>query len=539
MSSRRFPVLIVGAGLAGLSAALLLAWRGVPSLVVEKRASTARHPRARGVNPRSMEALRIVPRLEEELCAASRAGQGDFAIIVAETVSGPPIETIMPPGGFDTRPLTPATMAMAGQDRVEPILLRRARGLGADVRFLTELVDFTQDAYGVIATLRHVTSGEEETIAAGYLIAADGNRSPIRQALGIATQGPAAFSQNMSILFESDFVPQQGERAFALYYLRNREFTGAFVSTDDPRVGQVSVEYDPARESAADYGQERCAHIVRAALGVKDLAIKVLDVMPWEMSSRLAETMARGRVFLAGDSAHTMPPTGGLGGQTAIQDAADLAWKLAMVLQGQAGPDLIDTYNAERHPVAAMTVNRQTANYVQRMRPDRKDLVDPDAELDYLSVAMGYVYRSVGVTSDIPDDGSKAESPLKPSGRPGTRLAHVPLARSDAMISTLDLIGREFVLLAAPDGSPWIAAARDLRRRGAPLDAYRIDADVIDTEGLFLQRTGLARDGALLVRPDGFIAWRAPERQADPLAALAEALGRALCRNLELKERAA
>jgi hypothetical protein len=107
------------------------------------------------------------------------------------------------------------------------------------------------------------------------------------------------------------------------------------------------------------------------------------------------------------------------------------------------------------------------------------------------------------------------------------------------MISTLDLVGREFVLFAAPDGGPWMAAARDLRRRGVPLEAYRIDADAIDTEGLFLQRTGLAREGALLVRPDGFIAWRSPRSLAEPLAALAEALGCALCRNLELKERAA
>jgi 2-polyprenyl-6-methoxyphenol hydroxylase-like FAD-dependent oxidoreductase len=142
MTDRHVPVLIVGAGLAGLSAALLLAWRGVPALVVEKRASTSRHPRARGINPRSMEALRVVPGLEDELCSASRARETDFAIIVAETVTSPPIKTIMPPGGFDTRPLTPASMSMAGQDLVEPILLRRARGLGAEVRFSTELVRF-------------------------------------------------------------------------------------------------------------------------------------------------------------------------------------------------------------------------------------------------------------------------------------------------------------------------------------------------------------------------------------------------------------
>lgn len=223
------------------------------------------------------------------------------------------------------------------------------------------------------ATLRDVDSGDEETIVADYVIAADGNRSRIREALGIATKGQGAISQNMSILFESDFVLPQGAQSFALYYLRNPNFTGAFVSTDNPRVGQVSVEYDSSRESASDYTPQRCVETVRAALGVSDLAVKVLDTMSWEMSSRLADAMAKGRVFLAGDSAHTMPPTGGLGGQTAIQDAADLAWKLAFVLQGQASPDLLETYNDERHPVAEMTVKRQTANYVERMRPDRKN----------------------------------------------------------------------------------------------------------------------------------------------------------------------
>jgi putative polyketide hydroxylase len=539
MSARRIPILIVGAGLAGLSSAMLLAWRGVPTLLVEKRASTSRHPRARGINPRSMELLRIVSGLEDELRDVSRVDQSSFAIVVAETVSGPPMQTIVPPGGFDTRQLTPAAMVMAGQDLVEPVLLRRARALGADIRFSTELVSFAQNEHGVTATLRDIKSGEEETIVADYLIAADGNRSPIRKALGVAVNGPSAISQNMSILFESDFVPPQGERSFALYHLRNPKFVGAFVSTDDPRVAQVSVEYDPARESASDYTPQRCEEIVRAALGVKDLPVKILDVMPWEMSSRLAETMAKGRVFLAGDSAHTMPPNGGLGGQTAIQDAADLAWKLAFVLQGHASGELLETYHVERHPVAETTVKRQTANYVERMRPDRKELAAPDVEMDYLSVAMGYVYRSSGVTSETPDDGAKVESPLRPSGRPGTRLPHVPLTRSDMTISTLDLVDHGFTLLAAPGGGAWMAAARILKTQGLPLDAYRTDADAIDSQGLFQERTGLTREGALLVRPDGFIAWRSRGAQADPLTALAAALGRALCRKLELKERAA
>ncbi|HXW19380.1 MAG TPA: FAD-dependent monooxygenase [Roseiarcus sp.] len=536
MSIRHTPVLIVGAGLAGLTAALLLAWRGVPSLLVEKRASTSRHPRARGVNMRSMELLRVVPGLEEELCAASR---GELVIIEAETVASAPRKVIVPRGGFDLGPLTPASMATAGQDLVEPILLRRARNLGAEARFSTELRRLSQDHSGVTAVLRDLATGEDETVDADYVVGADGNRSAIRQALGIATQGPGAFSQNLSILFESDFAPPQGERPY-LCHLRNAEFAGVFAATDNPRIAQVAFEYDPTRESPADFDDKRCVEIVRAALGARDVAVRVLDVMPWEMSSRLATAMSKGRVFLAGDAAHTMPPTGGLGGQTAIQDAGDLAWKLALVLRGHAAPALLETYHVERHPVAAMTVARQTASYVERMRPDRKDLADPNAELDYLSVAMGYVYRSAGVTGETPDDGAKAVSPLSASGRPGTRLAHVPLVRDNRAISTLDLVGRGFALLAAPGGNGWLAAARRLRERGAaPLEAYRIDGDAIDSNELFLERAGLQNDGAILARPDGFIAWRARNGAEGSEDVLAEALSRALCRRIDLKERAA
>ena len=126
-------------------------------------------------------------------------------------------------------------------------------------------------------------------------------------------------------------------RSLALYYLRNPDFTGAFINTTEPNRALISVEYDPAKEELADFDTARCIHLVRAAVGIADLEVKILEVSPWEMASRSAERYASGRVFLAGDAAHTMPPTGGLGGQTAMQDGYDLGWKLAMVLHGQAG----------------------------------------------------------------------------------------------------------------------------------------------------------------------------------------------------------
>jgi putative polyketide hydroxylase len=540
-SSPRIPVLIVGAGLAGLTAAALLAWRGVPCLLVERRAGASPHPRARGVNPRSMELLRGIPGLEAELAAAGRPGGDDLSIVIAESVTGREFRTLVAPGQTDFSAFSPARPCTAGQDRVEPILLRHARALGADIRLSTELVCFTQDGEGVRATLRDRITGNEAEINADCMIAADGARSSVRQVLRIDTHGLGTLSHNVSILFEADLDAVLRGRGFVLYYLQNPGFTGVFVTTDDPNRGQVSVEYDPRSESPADYNPARAVEMVRLALGLPDLNVRILDVMGWEMSSRIADRMSVGRVFLAGDAAHTMPPTGGLGGQTAIQDAADLAWKIATIQQGRAGRALLDTYEAERQPVAELTVARQTANYVERLRPDRTELSTGGAEADYLSVAMGYRYRSTAIVEDMPDDGRPTENPLHPAGRPGTRLPHVSVCRDGCQISTLDLIGRDFVLLAGSNGSDWIAAAHDLAERvRLPVTALRMSEDVVAGAETLMAKTGIDPSGAVLVRPDGFIAWRARSTPTgDSLAKLAAALGHALCRDLSIHDRAA
>lgn len=528
MMASRIPVLIVGGGLAGLTAAMLLGWRGIPTLLVERRAAASQHPRARGVNLRSMEFLRGVPGLEEELRSASPLEMDEFGITIAETVTGRVFKTLLAPRSFDSRRLSPAADCVAGQDRVEPILLRYAEKLGAEIRRATELVSFTEDEQGIEALLRDRTSGVTMIARAEYMIAADGNRSPVRQALGIGVEGRGTLSHNISILFQAAELSEVlKRRGFALYYLQNKDFTGVFVSTDDPMVGQVSIEYDPSKESTEAYDPEHCARIVRAALGVPELALTILDVMPWEMSAQVAARMAQGRVFLAGDAAHTMPPTGGLGGQTAIQDAGDLAWKLALVLRGQAGAGLLATYQAERHPVAVMTVEKQTANYVERLRGDRTELTNAAVGIDYISVAMGYRYRSAGIIAEA-DDGEPTEDPLHPTGRPGTRLPHAEILCGGRRISTLDLVGSGFLLLAAKEGALGEAARVVSAQLGVEIAFHQLGADV-DQEAM--ARTGLAPGGALLARPDGFIAWRSSGIRGDAGAELAAVMNRVLCRD--------
>ncbi|MBI1980051.1 MAG: FAD-dependent monooxygenase [Methylocystis sp.] len=528
MSLERVPVLIIGAGYAGLSAATLLAWRGVPCLVVEKRASTSRLPKAHGLNRRSMEVLRVVEGLEDALFAASRASANDSTLIIAETVTSPPIGTLVTKTSLDATRVSPSKICTAGQDRIEPVLLHFARNNGADIRFSTALTRFSQRDDGVEAILRDEESGQETTILADYMIAADGAGGTIRDAGGVKMEGPGVLADTISVLFEADLDAILPGGGFALYYLRNRAFSGAFVTCDEPNHGQINIEYDSTRDRASDFDEERCQELVRQSLGVPDLAVKILDIRPWGMAGLIADRMAFGRVFLAGDCAHITPPVGGLGGQTAIQDAADLAWKLTLVVKGQTAPALLDSYEIERKPVAQIAIARSIANYVERLLPDRQDLRIRDDEYGLLETAMGYRYRSDVIVADEADDGAPVEDPLRPSGAPGTRLAHVWLRRGEDTISSHDLIGRDFMLFAGCNGVDWVEAAQRVGlRSGTPLGVCRLGVDVEDPEGLFLPRLGVSLQGALLVRPDGFIAWRSRGRSPDALATLETSFARA------------
>jgi putative polyketide hydroxylase len=227
-------------------------------------------------------------------------------------------------------------------------------------------------------------------------------------------------------------------------------------------------------------------------------------------------------VFLAGDAARINPPTGGLGANTGIQDAHNLAWKLAAVLNGQGGSDLLDTYHDERQPTGELTMQQAFARFGSRMGPGAEAPL-----VDYGAVAMGYRYRSSAVLG-APED----TSPLFPeelAGQPGTRAPHAPITLNGEEISTIDLYGKRFVLLAGENGGAWTRAAeRVADRLNLPLDAHRFGDD-LGGDGL-AEAHGIGADGALLVRPDGFVAWRAKGAAEEPEAELERALSALLCR---------
>jgi hypothetical protein len=318
----------------------------------------------------------------------------------------------------------------------------------------------------------------------------------------------------------------------------NPRLQGFFRFSFDRRSGFLVVNsaVDAAGERTTAIGvtatEQDCVRYVREALGAPDLPVEIEDVQQWNAAAEWAERLQTGRILLAGDAAHVMPPTGGYGGNTGVHEAHNLAWKLAYVLDRRADPGLLDTYEPERLPVARLTVQQAYTRYVTRLDPtlgtDGLDPLVDDAQID-----LGYRYRSAAISPDgAPDDGADWEDPHHPTGRPGFRAPHVPLRRAGTELSTLDLIDRDPVLLTGPGGASWVdASTRASSELSTRLEVHRIGAsDLSDPHGRFTEAYGVDPAGAALIRPDGFVAWRAPAAPADPHAAVHAALARMLAR---------
>ncbi|GAA2282140.1 FAD-dependent monooxygenase [Nonomuraea roseoviolacea subsp. roseoviolacea] len=526
-------VVVVGGALGGLSSAMFLARRGVRVLLVERHGSTSIYPKAAGQNPRTMELLRIGGVAEEVMAATDiRGRQGDFTIKVAETVGGRTLHTFAE--SFEelvgaTEDCTPMPWALASQDRVEPILLAQAEKHGADIRFGTEMTDFAQDDDGVTVRLRTVADGAETTVRGRYLVAADGPRSEIRERLGIPRHGHGSLAHFVGIIFDADLSAVLPPGSTGWYYLQNPAFTGTFGPTDRPDRHTFYVQYDPARgETPEDYPPERCEELIRLAVGAPDLRPVLLDVQAWEMAAYIADRWRDGRILLVGDAAKVTPPTGGMGGNTAVGDGFDVAWKLAAVVNGEAGEGLLDSYGLERAQVARLVVDESLSIYGERMAPHLADSL-PRAR-GTAEVLMGFRYRSGAVVAED-DDPEPVENPLRPTGRPGFRAPHAWVERDGARVSTIELYGEGWTLIAGPEGTAWgeaaAAAARDL---GVRLDVHVLGEDLRDPDGELTRRYGLGPAGATLVRPDGVVAWRSAGAAPDPGAAFRAALATVLSR---------
>jgi hypothetical protein len=388
----------------------------------------------------------------------------------------------------------------------------------------------------VTATLR--TGGDETRVRARYLLAADGARSRVREALGIALHGTPALYRSINILLNADLRAWTAHRPAALYFIEQPGLKATFLTINGVNRWGFLINNLPADDAGDEYTPERCAAVVRQAAGVPDLDVTILGAVPWVAAALVAERYRRGRVFLAGDAAHHMPPTGGFGLNTGVQDVHNLAWKLAAVLQGWGGPALLDTYEDERLPYGRAITEQSLMNArsLGRGGPEATaastaSLARPEF-LNELGMIFGAAYESSAVVADGTPP-PKVENPITdyvPSARPGHRAPHAWLERGSARLSTVDLVGGRFVLLAGAGGAAWCDAARTAAGAdGVTLEALRIGGDDLhDPDGGWHELWEIERDGAVLVRPDGHVAWRSRSAVPGAEAEMRHALRRVL-----------
>ncbi|UOY01362.1 FAD-dependent monooxygenase [Blastococcus sp. PRF04-17] len=523
MVDRRVPVLVVGGSLVGLSTSLLLASYGVPHLLVERHRGTAVHPRAASFHQRTMEVFRSVGLQPVVESAAEKEFEQNGAIVSVPSLSSPDVKYFFRHFNEGVEQLSPTARLFITQIGLEPLLRNTAEERGAEHRYGTELVGVEQDDDGVTAVIRGREDGKEETVRADYLVAADGSHSVVRRLVGIESAGRGGFADCVTIYFRADMRELIGDRNLSVVYVSHPELLGFFRFSITGDSGFLAVfsttEPDGTRDThvAQDMDTARCIALVRKALGRPDIEVEVDNVQRWTAAASWASRFQDRRIFLAGDAAHVMPPTGGFGGNTGVADAHNLAWKLAMVLDGTAGPGLLDTYDAERRPISSLIVEQAYTRYVLRVDPSlpQDDLAPP---MDDASIELGPVHRSAAVL-DPDDDGAPLVDPRQPGGRPGTRAPHLVVEADGTATSLLDVFGRGLVLLAGPGGQAWCdAAGRVAADLAVPLSAHRVagDGPLVDRGNAFPELYGTGTDGAVVVRPDGVVAWRATSAAEDP-----------------------
>ena len=534
METVRTSVLVVGGGLNGLASALFLAQQGVDVHLVERNETTAVLLRAAGVSARTMELLHSVG-LEPEIREKGlRLVPGKHwvedhsapellprAILGAKQVAdiGQGAAFVMEEGTVEVEGASPQEPVWCGQDKIEPMMIREAEARGAKIHFNTEFVSYEQDGDGVTAVVKDNATGVERRVRARYLIAADGVAGPIREGLGIKRTGNGTMGHVLSVLFAADLDSVVNGRRFLICYLLNQA-SGLLHRFDDTR-WVFGLFWDPEQHGEGEVSKEEALAYVRTATGLADLPIDVQLVSKWRLAHEVAETYRAGRVFLVGDAAHVHPPAGGYGANSGMQDAHNLAWKIAAVLKGWAGESLLDSYEAERHPVGAATAYQA---YLRQETRTNGDGGHPELRNSTV-ISTGYRYHSAAFVGS--EAGEALEPELRIDGRPGLRVPHSWLERDGRRISTVELAVDSFVLLAGEGGQAWVdAATAAAAESGIPLKAYRVapDAELTDKEGSWLDHTGITAEGAVLVRPDGFVGYRSAGPVADAAAELTAAL---------------
>jgi len=536
-------VIIVGGGPCGLLSSLLLGRYGVKNIVLERHPDISIHPKAMALTRRTGEIFRQLG-IDERMRAAD-VTSADYALTVwSRSLSGEILGVI--PMVEDSRGTTPCARTHCPQPHTEAVLAReiRAHGYG-EIRHYCQVESIEPGESGVCVRCVDRESGEERELTADYLIAADGARSPIREQLGIATDGPGDMGHFINVYFRANYGPRLKDRPGILYNSNGADFFEFFVTVNGQDLWLMH-HFLKEGESVADFPESRVIDMIKEASGMPEIPVEIISELPWVMSPKIARDWRRGRVLLVGDSAARLSPSGGLGMNTGLHGAHNLAWKLAAVIHGVAGEGLLDTYEAERKPAAAFSSENSNANYQELYGivecamtggwdEARARIARSRRAGSILGLDLGIRYSGDAITGD----GTPAAAPedpindYQPTARPGSRAPHCWLESGGERRSTLDFFGNGFVVLAGPDGAEWSEALRDQAWPASeqlPSSFITIGPEQGDLDGRFLECYGIDRDGAVLIRPDGYVAARfrslAIASPADLVSAVLRAVGR-------------
>jgi 2-polyprenyl-6-methoxyphenol hydroxylase-like FAD-dependent oxidoreductase len=590
-------VVVIGAGPTGCTLALLLARLGISVAVVERNAAPQQHPAACILNTRTMEIFREVEvETEVRTCSQNVFERANIAWVVS--LAGRELGrcSVLPENLQELLAVSPTHAVQFPQHRLEPILWERMEHQSLIAFYRNQdCTKISQDDKNVSAELIDTTTGQKRTLRGAYLVACDGASSVVRRKLGLAMKGDA-----LQYMIGSHFFADLGRwvdhRKSVLYWVLNRDFVGVLIAHWLPSEWVLFTPYFPPQQTPEDFTSATCVQLIQQAVGVQDIAdLRIQSSKAWVLSAKLAEDFQRQRIFLAGDAAHCFPPTGGLGLNTGVQDAHNLAWKLAAVLHGSAHGSLLDTYGTERRPVARENLEQSVHNFekmneltllvgldsrrlrwlerVQRswlfrwlplswqrgmvaaaVKFARRNLAAFDRDgapgdalrarfqallpgqlphYRYLGLDLGFAYRQGAL---VPDGSPKTESadPVMdylPTTWPGARLPHVWVVRGQTRLSLHDLLNPlGFLLLTNPAGRQlWRAACQDVSRLFAmPLTCWSIgegpDADLIDEPAAWERLSETGPTGAVMVRPDGHVAWRCFQAPDVPVAVLESVL---------------
>jgi 2-polyprenyl-6-methoxyphenol hydroxylase-like FAD-dependent oxidoreductase len=591
-------VLIIGAGPTGCTLALLLARSGIATTLIEQEYEPQQHPAATILNTRTMEVFREVG-IEEQIRKACQNIFDHALVTWVVSLAGRELGrcSAIPDNLDEVLALSPSHTVQFPQHRLESMLWRNVQQ-HPSIEFKKghRVRTVLQNGRGVSAVATNLGTGDEVVVGGPYLVACDGASSQVRRSLGVVMDGPVL--QNMiGIHFEADLGDFVNERKSILYWILNRTLIGVLIAHWLPTEWVLFAPYFPPQEKPEQFTPAVSRAWIRAACGFEPSDLKIKSIRPWVMAARLARSFRQDRVFLAGDAAHSFPPTGGFGLNTGVQDSHNLAWKLAALLKRQAQPGLLDTYESERRPVARVNLDHSVRNFaemialykivgldwtllktlarvqssriVRRLPSDwqlrlvrmavslglkplgrleadglraqelRKRFCDllPGQEPHYrfLGLDLGFAYTNGAIVSE---QTPKPEAPnpivnYRPTTWPGARLPHVWVRRGAERLTLLDLpAGEKFLLLTNPPGKRlWLDAVGVIQKEIAfSLECISIGPPDLEDELEEWPRVSeIQATGAILIRPDGHVAWRCLEAPFEPVGVLMEVMKKIWC----------